>query len=51
MKQGMKHQNAPYLSAVNAQKLRDIILETVSQTSYWHIRATVGHCIVTKCFS
>ena len=29
MKRGMKHQNAPYLSAVNVQKLklpRDIIL-------------------------
>ena len=46
MKRGMKHQNAPYLSAVNVQKLklrRDIILR-LSQTLYWHIQTTVGHC-------
>ena len=46
MKRGMKHQNAPYLFTVNVQKLklrRDIILG-LSQTLYWHIQTTVGHC-------
>ena len=47
MKRGMKHQNAPYLFAVNVQKLKlrgDIYIKTVSQTLYWHIQTTVGHC-------
>ena len=52
MKRGVKHQNAPYLSAVNVQKLKlrkDIILR-LCHKPYTGIYKQQW-VIVTKCFS